>query len=135
MSERQLYTPEEINALIPRLEFIMARLQQSAIALRQAAENVEHAAGEGSVRALLEARPDLRSALDEFDALLHEIEAMGGEFKGLELGLVDFPGEVAGEPVLLCWQFGEKEVAYYHAREEGFAGRRLLSGGRLGYVQ
>jgi hypothetical protein len=28
--------------------------------------------------------------------------------------------------VLLCWQVGEDEIAYWHGLEEGFAGRKPL---------
>jgi hypothetical protein len=28
--------------------------------------------------------------------------------------------------VLLCWQYGEGEVSFWHPVEEGFAGRRPL---------
>ena len=31
-----------------------------------------------------------------------------------------------GEEVLLCWQVGEEEIAYWHGLEEGFAGRKPL---------
>lgn len=47
-------------------------------------------------------------------------------FKGLELGLVDFPGQIDGKIVELCWQYGEKQIAYYHSPEEGFVGRRPI---------
>ena len=40
---------------------------------------------------------------------------------------VDFPAELDGEIVELCWQYGEKELAFYHRRDEGFAGRRPLN--------
>ena len=53
-------------------------------------------------------------------------EQPGGVFKGLELGLVDFPACVGGEDVYLCWQYGEKEIAFYHKRDEGFADRRPI---------
>lgn len=49
-----------------------------------------------------------------------------GQVKGLDLGLVDFPSQRDGELVLLCWQFGEREVRDYHLTDEGFAGRKLL---------
>jgi hypothetical protein len=63
---------------------------------------------------------------EQLSQRVEEIEEYGCLFKGLELGLVDFPAKVDGEIVDLCWQYGEKEVTYYHGREEGFAGRRLL---------
>jgi hypothetical protein len=46
--------------------------------------------------------------------------------KDLDRGLVDFPALHRGEEVLLCWQVGEGEVAYWHGLEEGFAGRKPL---------
>jgi hypothetical protein len=33
---------------------------------------------------------------------------------------------VDGKPVLLCWQYGEKSIGFWHAIDEGFAGRRAL---------
>ena len=47
----------------------------------------------------------------------------------LEQGLVDFPSWREGRVVLLCWQFGERQLAYWHGEDEGFAGRKPLEGG------
>ena len=41
-------------------------------------------------------------------------------------GLIDFPALRRGETVLLCWQLGEDEVAFWHGLEDGFAGRQPL---------
>jgi acyl-CoA hydrolase len=41
-------------------------------------------------------------------------------------GLVDFPGELDGRPVELCWRLGEPTVQYWHEIGAGFAERRLL---------
>ncbi len=46
--------------------------------------------------------------------------------KDLDSGLVDFPALHEGETVLLCWQLGEDEIAWWHHEEDGFAGRRPL---------
>ncbi|HEY2636224.1 MAG TPA: DUF2203 domain-containing protein [Solirubrobacteraceae bacterium] len=43
-------------------------------------------------------------------------------------GLVDFPALRDGAEVYLCWLVDEDEVAYWHAPEAGFAGRRPLEG-------
>lgn len=53
-----------------------------------------------------------------------ELTALGVEFKGFELGLVDFPGEIDGHPILWCWKFGEPTVQYWHDVDAGFAGRQ-----------
>ena len=31
-----------------------------------------------------------------------------------------------GETVLLCWQLGEDDIAWWHRVDDGFAGRRPL---------
>jgi hypothetical protein len=62
----------------------------------------------------------------ELATALDELEALGILVKDLDTGLVDFPSELDGEPVLLCWRLGEDEIAWYHGRDDGFAGRRPL---------
>jgi len=54
------------------------------------------------------------------------LEQLGVLVKDLDSGLVDFPALRHGEEVLLCWQVGEDDVAYWHGVEEGFAGRKPL---------
>jgi hypothetical protein len=62
----------------------------------------------------------------DIDGYIAEIRELGVEFKGFDTGLVDFPGEVDGKPVLLCWQLGEETVQYWHEEDAGFAGRQPL---------
>jgi hypothetical protein len=62
----------------------------------------------------------------EAKTLMASIELKGAELKDLDLGLVDFPGIVDGEEVLLCWRMGEPHIAYYHGLTEGYRGRRPL---------
>ena len=62
----------------------------------------------------------------EIDGYIAEIRELGVELKGFDTGLVDFPGEVNGRPVLLCWQLGEESVQYWHEEDAGFAGRQPL---------
>jgi len=62
----------------------------------------------------------------EIDGYVVEVRQLGVEMKGLGTGLIDFPGEIEGRPVLLCWQLGEESVQYWHDEESGFAGRQPL---------
>ena len=68
-----------------------------------------------------------------FQARLSEIvgwfSAAGLEVKGIAPLLLDFPSELAGEPVLLCWLEGERELGWYHPVAYGFAGRRRIPAG------
>jgi hypothetical protein len=126
----RLFTIEEANALIPRLEVLMGKLQRQGLDFRQRLQDLAHQTGQApedlTTAQILELRPELQPVLEELDALLGEIESHGVQLKGLDLGLIDFPAEVDDEVVLLCWQYGEKELAYYHSIEAGFAGRKPL---------
>jgi hypothetical protein len=62
----------------------------------------------------------------EANRVLSAINQRGCRVTDVDTGLVDFPSEVDGVPVYLCWQKDEPEVGYYHGLEEGFAGRRPL---------
>ena len=127
----QLFTLSEANALVPRLELILERMQRVSLLIREemsavTAEQGEESLAQMSVHQLLQRNPALHPLFEELAQSVEEIEGHGCLFKGLELGLVDFPAKIDGEIVELCWQYGEKKIGYYHGREAGFAGRRPL---------
>src|SRR5262249_1422964 len=62
----------------------------------------------------------------EIARCVNAIHERGAIVKDLDTGLVDFPALRDGEEILLCWQLGEDEVAFWHGLEEGFAGRKRL---------
>jgi len=55
---------------------------------------------------------------------LAEIDSIGVQVKDLSIGLLDFPCEVEGKCILLCWKLGEKAITHWHGVNEGFAGRK-----------
>jgi hypothetical protein len=55
-----------------------------------------------------------------------EIDAIGVQVKDLDIGLLDFPCEVDGKIVLLCWKLGEEGITHWHGTDEGFAGRKPI---------
>jgi hypothetical protein len=57
---------------------------------------------------------------------LAEIDSSGVQVKDLNIGLLDFPCEVEGQIILLCWKFGEKAITHWHGVQEGFAGRKPI---------
>lgn len=63
----------------------------------------------------------------EIDSCIRELQKLGLEYKlPLEAGLVDFPGELGGRPVYLCWRLGEQAIEYWHEMDAGFAGRQPI---------
>lgn len=77
--------------------------------------------------------PDRSRLSAEIDSLTEklveaadELQELGVEFKGIDLGLVDFPSRRDGELVYLCWRYGEDRIAYWHPVHAGYAGRRPI---------
>ena len=69
--------------------------------------------------------------LDEFAQELHQI---GGTLTDAQSGTVDFPGDMDGERVWLCWRSDEPEALYWHSGDCGKSARvslyhELSSGG------
>ena len=131
MRERQ-FTVEQANAFVPRLHALIERLQRSALELRAErdamARRLAVEPDRVPVERLLAERPGLRRVVEALDGAIEGIQALGVELKDAELGLIDFPAVIDGEPVYLCWQFGEDRVRFWHRRAEGFQGRRRLPG-------
>jgi len=57
---------------------------------------------------------------------LAEIDSIGVQVKDLDIGLLDFPCEVDGTTILLCWKLGELGITHWHGTDEGFAGRKPI---------
>jgi hypothetical protein len=70
---------------------------------------------------------DIQSAAASIDRWAGELKDLGVEMKGFDVGLVDFPGQMGGRPVYLCWRLGEPAVAHWHECDAGFAGRHPLA--------
>lgn len=68
----------------------------------------------------------------EIDSFEAELESIGIQLKDRRIGLIDFPSELDGRPMLLCWQLGEPSVQFWHDVDAGFAGRQPLSPSLVG---
>jgi len=137
MSER-LFTPAEVNALIPKLTELMNEamdLHRRGRALQEAlTEERDRIRASGG--AMVDQR-DWKARAERLDGYsievkqaLARIAELGGVIKDVEMGLVDFPGlvpQVAGtQPVNLCWKRGEAAVRFWHGFDEGYAHRKPL---------
>ena len=133
MSDR-LFTPDEVDELIPRLAEIVGRAMDhhhQATALQQHLHEEQErirASGGGRID-----QRDWKAKAERLDGLsievraaLEEIASLGGTTKDIETGLVDFPGRVGSETVNLCWKHGETAVRFWHRFDEGFAQRKPL---------
>ncbi len=133
----KLFSAEEANQLIPRLEILVRRLQMQADSLR--ARIREIAERDSSVLGLELAEvvrryPELRPFASAMADAASGIESLGCLLKDIDQGLVDFPGEIDDKIVFLCWQFGEPHIVAWHPLDAGFAQRKQLPGAAKLYL-
>ena len=69
---------------------------------------------------------DAQALARELDGYQRELEELGILLKDRRMGLVDFPSEMGGKKILLCWRLGEPEVQFWHDEDAGYAGRQPL---------
>jgi hypothetical protein len=132
MAERH-FTLEEANALLeqvrPVAESLVEHRRAFTVAAARRARLTARISGNGGDFDPLVPR-DLGEQLEqETEAVVRaveELEGLGVLVKDLDRGLVDFPSLRDGEEVLLCWQVGEDEIAFWHGLDEGFAGRKSV---------
>lgn len=132
-AEPRLFTPAEANAALAGVRPLAERLVARAVGLRSAqavqAELNLHIAGNGGDIApadLAEAEEAVQVAARAVGEAIAQLHDLGVQVKDADTGLLDFPSERHGEPVLLCWRLGEDEVGFWHGLDDGYAGRQPL---------
>lgn len=129
MDSQRLFTPQEIDEFIPQLETIFEHiytckaraeaLATQVLARKPSLEPAEIAHGQ-----LIQSQVEFLMGAIQDD--IQQILTLGGVMKDIEKGLVDFPGEVDGREVWLCWKIGEPHLRFWHGLEEGFNQRQAL---------
>ena len=71
-------------------------------------------------------KAEREKALQRVKDAIAEIDSIGVQVKDLDIGLLDFPCEVDGRTVHLCWKLGEKSITHWHGVNEGYAGRKPI---------
>ena len=133
MSERT-FTLDEAQSLLPVLESLL----RTAISGKKLMEDVEgemqslshriflNGGTHVDVVAIARRKAERTKAEQRAKDALAEIDSIGVQVKDLDIGLLDFPCEVDGRIVLLCWKMGEPAITHWHGTQEGFAGRRVI---------
>lgn len=112
---RRIFTPAQANRTLPLVRRVVEDILARGREMRRLAPR--------------HADPQARARLGligaELGDLVEELRRIGCDYKdfNFDKGLVDFPGEIGGRAVLLCWRSDEPRVEWYHAPEAGFAGR------------
>jgi hypothetical protein len=128
------FTIEEAQSLLPVLESLLKR----AIEGKRAAEEAESGLAEvarrinvsGGMRVdvgtVARQRAEMEAHLQRVRESIAEIDSIGVQVKDIDAGLLDFPCQLDGQVVLLCWRMGEPAIEHWHTLESGFQGRQPL---------
>lgn len=129
----KVFTVEEANQTLPLVKKIVKDIVDGRRELDSARARYEE------IRAGLSGVPtpeeglrmrDLEDAAEQvrekIESCIEELGMIGCQLKDLELGLIDFPAQLEGRPVLLCWRLGEEKVNHWHSLDGGYAGREPL---------
>jgi hypothetical protein len=118
-----LFTPAEARIELARLRPVLDEL----IVARADMVELSAALAPGGAPTDLGGLPERKAAEARLNELMTEVQLTGAELKGIAPVLVDFPADLDGVPVLLCWLEGEPALEWYHRADLGFAGRRKLT--------
>lgn len=135
MALPRVFTPAEVDALIPRLkELVGEQLRRQSVVEEGLAELARAAGGlPGSLSPtdddpaeIARLKAELTSRIRAYDEGWREVQALGAVVKDPQIGLLDFYGSVDGKLVWLCWRYGEESLRYWHELDAGYTGRRPL---------
>jgi hypothetical protein len=123
------FTIEQANRTLPLVRRIVQDIVDQYARWQELVKSLDvlAAAPEPDTARIDRLQRDIQAAARSIDGFVRELNEIGVEMKGFDIGLVDFPGEVEDHPVYLCWRLGEPAVAHWHERDAGFAGRRPLA--------
>jgi hypothetical protein len=133
MSNRT-FSLQDAQMLLPTLESLL----RTAIQSKKLIEEVDAELQEVAHRVFLNGgtlvnvvhlarrKAERERAVQHAKDAVAEIHATGVQVKDIDIGLLDFPCNVDGEVVLLCWKLGEEKITHWHSVEEGFAGRKPI---------
>ena len=133
MSERT-FTLEEAQSLLPVLESLLRTAIDGKKLIEEVDAEFQDVARQVIINGgtylnilpLARRKAEREKAVQHVKDSLAEIDAIGVQVKDLDIGLLDFPCQVDGSTVLLCWKLGEKGITHWHGMSEGFAGRKPI---------
>jgi hypothetical protein len=117
-----LFTVDEARAQLEALRPVLDEF----VAVRADAAELAAALNLNGPPTTLGGLPELKAAQARLDDLMTQIQHTGAELKGFAPLLVDFPADLDGVPVQLCWLEGDVALEWYHRTDLGVAGRRRL---------
>ncbi len=126
MSSKKLFTLQEANAFVPQLLDLVPKIQKLSVSLNNDFPDIKNAREKAKWNGGSEQGVVYLNAVLKYNNLMHKIEEVGCEVKGIREGLIDFPSIRDGKEVYLCWRMPEEEILFWHDLNSGFAGRKPI---------
>ncbi len=127
---QSLYSLEQADKALPYVRVIVDEIRDCYAELRNLSEKHNKLKQDGDRAAELEAlRVEIKGQAARIRECEEELLAIGAELKDYELGLVDFPSELDGRKILLCWKRDEERIGFWHEVEGGYSARREVPAG------
>ena len=124
------YTLDDAIELLPAVRDVVEKVQQ--ICLTAGAERRAFEVLQTSRKTPIEislAHQSLVAALWDVQPLVAWLQSKDIVLRDPSTGLIDFPSQIEGEDVFLCWRLGEDEIRYWHSTDEGFENRKRIPPG------
>jgi len=111
-----MFTPAQAEKVLPLIKVIVRDILEVGVKLKKL-----HVDDPYQYEEIVELRMNLQR-------LLEEIEKLGCFFKDWtsEVGNVDFPSEIGGKAVHLCWKSDEEHIMYYHKISDPLEKRKMI---------
>ncbi|MDP2666800.1 MAG: DUF2203 domain-containing protein [Candidatus Diapherotrites archaeon] len=126
---RYYFTVEEVERILPKVKRHMEKLMTIHDELLALTGVKVHAYSPDLKAQILAININKRyhELSFKYFAELETLTRMGCYVKDVSQGLVDFYTKMGGKDLLLCWQYDESEVLYFHDEDSGFNGRQPIA--------
>lgn len=123
-----LFTPQEASRLLPDVKIKLKEIMERKKVADATKSDIERYSLVGfDTRELAEKNQELEMVVKDLMMKVSELEDLGLKVRDIDMGLVDFPAMRFGNTVFLCWRYGESDIEFWHAANEGFNGRKSLN--------
>lgn len=125
-NDDQIFNLEEANELIPELESLLSEIKKCQFGLGEIRSEIKKAGDNAMANGGSPYGPRFVLVFEKIVKNVEKVQEMGVLVKDMEQGLCDFPCNLDGRIVYLCWKLGESEIKWYHEVQDGFNGRKKI---------
>ena len=130
----RIFTVEEVDALLPRVEAVFRKMDDLKLRLKTINIRVNalemiwgsqvHQKDNPDHGELTNHLSEMKACEEEFERCTKKIARLGGQVKSVDPALVDFYGVREARLIFWCWTRGEDKVEHWHHVDQGFSNRQ-----------